>query len=88
MYSKHGFGPQVTRLSLDEVGRLVVDLRTFAKFRGQFVMYHPGMEQVSSRLVAPDHLNLSLSLQLLWTAPTWDGPEQVSTGQLCCLLFF
>ncbi|KAK3859680.1 hypothetical protein Pcinc_034224 [Petrolisthes cinctipes] len=68
---------QVTRLSLDEVGRLVVDLRTFAKFRGQFVLHHPGLEQVTSRLVAPDQLNFSLSLQLLWTAPTWDGPEQV-----------
>lgn len=82
MFSKHVFDAQITRLSLDEVGRLVVDLRTFAKFRGQFVMHHPGLEQLSSRLVAPDHLNLSLSLQLLWTSPTWDGPEQVSPGQL------
>lgn len=68
---------QVTRISIDESGRLVIDLKTVAKFRGQFVLQHPNLEDRSSRLVAPEDLEIQFALELVWTASTWDGPEQV-----------
>lgn len=68
---------QITRISIDESGRLVIDLKTMAKFRGQFVLHHPHLEDYSSHLKAPEELDIQFSLELLWTAATWDGPEQV-----------
>lgn len=68
---------QVTRISIDESGRLVIDLKTVAKFRGQFVLQHPNLEDHTSRLVAPEDLEIQFTLELMWTASTWDGPEQV-----------
>lgn len=66
-------------MSLDESGRLVIDITTHAKFRGQFVMQHPQLEQHISRLLPPSHLETQFSLELLWSASTWEGPEQVAT---------
>ncbi|KAG7168269.1 Extracellular matrix protein FRAS1-like, partial [Homarus americanus] len=68
---------QVTRISIDESGRLVIDLKTMAKFRGQFVLHHSNLDEYSSQLKAPKELDIQFSLVLLWTASTWDGPEQV-----------
>ncbi|XP_063885992.1 extracellular matrix organizing protein FRAS1-like isoform X2 [Scylla paramamosain] len=67
---------QVTRMSLDDSGRLVIDITTQAKFRGQFVMQHPHLERYVSRLIPPAHLETQFSLELLWSASTWEGPEQ------------
>ncbi|MPC64172.1 Extracellular matrix protein FRAS1 [Portunus trituberculatus] len=63
-------------MSLDDSGRLVIDITTQAKFRGQFVMQHPDLKQYMSRLVPPAHLETHFSLELLWSASTWEGPEQ------------
>ncbi|XP_069157214.1 extracellular matrix organizing protein FRAS1 [Procambarus clarkii] len=68
---------QVTRISIDESGRLVIDIKTMAKFRGQFVLHHPHLDEFNSQLKAPMELDILFSLELLWTASTWDGPEQV-----------
>ena len=64
-------------MSLDDSGRLVIDITTQAKFRGQFVMHHPKLGQHVSHLVPPTHLETQFSLELLWSASTWEGPEQV-----------
>ena len=63
---------------MDALGRLVLELKTNAKFRGQFVLSHPSNKSLTSHLDPPEDLNISLSLELVWTASTWDGPEQVS----------
>ncbi|CAL4166611.1 unnamed protein product, partial [Meganyctiphanes norvegica] len=68
---------QVTRISIDDSGRLVIDLKTWAKFRGQFVLQHPAMENEASSLKAPEDMDIKFALELLWTSSTWDGPEQV-----------
>ncbi|XP_064121126.1 extracellular matrix organizing protein FRAS1-like isoform X1 [Macrobrachium nipponense] len=68
---------QVTRITIDESGRLVIDLKTHAKFRGQFVLRHSGLEGQHSSLRAPEDMDIKFNLELLWTASTWDGPEQV-----------
>ncbi|KAK7080023.1 Extracellular matrix protein fras1 [Halocaridina rubra] len=68
---------QVTRITIDDSGRLVIDLKTVAKFRGQFVLHHSKLEGMHSLLKSPEDLDLNFSLDLLWTAATWDGPEQV-----------
>lgn len=65
-------------MSIDGSGRLVIDISTQAKFRGQFVMQHPELEQHTSRLIPPKHLESQFSLELVWSASTWEGPEQVS----------
>ncbi|XP_076043694.1 extracellular matrix organizing protein FRAS1-like [Oratosquilla oratoria] len=68
---------QITRISIDESGRLVIDLRTVAKFRGQFVLRHPVQDELESALEAPEDLDIKFTLELVWSASTWDGPEQV-----------
>ena len=67
----------MTRISIDNSGRLVIDLKTQAKFRGQFVLQHPAMENEASSLIAPEDMDIKFDLELLWTSSTWDGPEQV-----------
>ena len=68
---------QISRVSMDSSGHLVIDLKTTAKFRGQFVLRHPSKNELVSSLDAPKGLDISFNLELIWTASTWDGPEQV-----------
>ncbi|KAB7500158.1 Extracellular matrix protein FRAS1 [Armadillidium nasatum] len=68
---------QISRIHLDSSGRLIIEFSTMTKFRGQFVMNHPLKGEVESRLISPPELNLNFTLELLWSAETWDGPEQV-----------
>ncbi|XP_035245707.1 extracellular matrix protein FRAS1-like isoform X1 [Anguilla anguilla] len=69
---------QISRIYIREDGRLVVEFKTHAKFRGQFVPDHNTLPGHKSHLVAPDHLGgMEFDLQLLWSAPTFDTPVQL-----------
>ncbi|KAM9314134.1 FRAS1-related extracellular matrix protein 3 [Pholidichthys leucotaenia] len=64
-----------TSMRINEEGRLVVNFKTEARFRGQFVMSHPGTS-VSSMVMCADHPGLTFTLSLLRTEPTYNQPIQ------------
>ncbi|KAG7214448.1 hypothetical protein INR49_026879 [Caranx melampygus] len=69
---------QIIRIYIREDGRLVIEFKTHAKFRGQFVPEHHTLPGHKSRLMAPDHLGgIEFDMQLLWSAQTFDSPYQL-----------
>uniref|UniRef100_A0A4W3I1G5 Fraser extracellular matrix complex subunit 1 n=1 Tax=Callorhinchus milii TaxID=7868 RepID=A0A4W3I1G5_CALMI len=69
---------QIIRIYIREDGRLVIEFKTHAKFRGQFVMDHHTLPSQKSEIVAPGHLGgIEFDLQLLWSAQTFDSPYQL-----------
>lgn len=69
---------QVIRIYIHEDGRLVIEFKTHAKFRGLFVMEHHTVPGQHSIIVAPDHLGgIEFDLQLLWSAQSFDSPYQL-----------
>uniref|UniRef100_A0A8C5DN43 Calx-beta domain-containing protein n=1 Tax=Gouania willdenowi TaxID=441366 RepID=A0A8C5DN43_GOUWI len=64
-----------TSMRINEEGRLVVNFKTEARFRGQFVMSHPGAS-VSSMAMCADHPGLTFTLALVRTEPTYNQPMQ------------
>lgn len=69
---------QIIRIYIREDGRLVIEFKTHAKFRGQFVMEHHTLPDVKSFILTPDHLGgIEFDLQLLWSAQTFDSPHQL-----------
>uniref|UniRef100_A0A7N5KQV8 Extracellular matrix organizing protein FRAS1 n=1 Tax=Ailuropoda melanoleuca TaxID=9646 RepID=A0A7N5KQV8_AILME len=69
---------QIIRIYIREDGRLIIEFKTHAKFRGQFVMEHHTLPDVKSFILTPDHLGgIEFDLQLLWSAQTFDSPYQL-----------
>ncbi|XP_044921660.1 extracellular matrix organizing protein FRAS1 isoform X1 [Mustela putorius furo] len=69
---------QIIRIYIREDGRLVIEFKTHAKFRGQFVMEHHSLPDARSFILTPDHLGgIEFDLQLLWSAQTFDSPYQL-----------
>ncbi|KAM7391087.1 hypothetical protein PAMP_021803 [Pampus punctatissimus] len=69
---------QIIRIYIREDGRLVIEFKTHAKFRGQFVPEHHTLPGHKSHLMAPDHLGgIEFDIQLLWSAQTFDSPYQL-----------
>ncbi|KAJ8787731.1 hypothetical protein J1605_022762 [Eschrichtius robustus] len=69
---------QIIRIYIREDGRLVIEFKTHAKFRGQFVIEHHTLPDVKSFILTPDHLGgIEFDLQLLWSAQTFDSPYQL-----------
>ncbi|XP_045849209.1 extracellular matrix organizing protein FRAS1 isoform X2 [Meles meles] len=69
---------QIIRIYIREDGRLVIEFKTHAKFRGQFVTEHHSLPDVRSFILTPDHLGgIEFDLQLLWSAQTFDSPYQL-----------
>uniref|UniRef100_A0A8C7ZI10 Fras1 related extracellular matrix 3 n=1 Tax=Oryzias sinensis TaxID=183150 RepID=A0A8C7ZI10_9TELE len=64
-----------TSMRINEEGRLVVNFKTEARFRGQFVMSHPGTS-VSSVVMCADHPGLTFTLSLVRTEPSYNQPMQ------------
>ncbi|KAL6487767.1 hypothetical protein MHYP_G00043930 [Metynnis hypsauchen] len=64
-----------TSMRINEEGRLVVNFKTEARFRGQFVMSHPG-SSLSSMVMSADHPGLTFTLTLIRTEPTYNQPMQ------------
>ncbi|MBN3297142.1 FREM2 protein, partial [Amia calva] len=64
-----------TSMRINEEGRLVVNFKTEARFRGQFVMSHPGTS-LTSMVMSADHSGLTFTLSLVRTEPTYNQPVQ------------
>ncbi|KAK7166140.1 hypothetical protein R3I93_006042 [Phoxinus phoxinus] len=64
-----------TSMRINDEGRLVVNFKTEARFRGQFVMSHPGTT-LSSMVMSADHPGLTFTLSLVRTEPTYNQPMQ------------
>nr|XP_056711523.1 LOW QUALITY PROTEIN: extracellular matrix organizing protein FRAS1 [Euleptes europaea] len=69
---------QIIRIYIRDDGRLVVEFKTHAKFRGHFVMEHHTLPDAKSFIRTPDHLGgIEFDLQLLWSSQTFDSPYQL-----------
>ncbi|XP_042325028.1 extracellular matrix organizing protein FRAS1 [Sceloporus undulatus] len=69
---------QIIRIYIREDGRLVIEFKTHAKFRGHFVMEHHTLPDAKSFIMTPDHLGgIEFDLQLLWSGQTFDSPYQL-----------
>ncbi|XP_069098697.1 FRAS1-related extracellular matrix protein 3 [Pleurodeles waltl] len=64
-----------TSMRINEEGRLVVNFKTEIRFRGQFVMSHPGTS-LSSMVMSADHPGLTFTLSLVRSEPTFNQPVQ------------
>ncbi|XP_076458587.1 LOW QUALITY PROTEIN: extracellular matrix organizing protein FRAS1-like [Babylonia areolata] len=67
---------QIKRILIGRDGKLVIEFRTQAKFRGVYVISHHTAPGVESRVLAPKALAISLELQLTWSQRTFDSPHQ------------
>nr|XP_046207425.1 extracellular matrix organizing protein FRAS1-like [Oncorhynchus gorbuscha] len=69
---------QIIRIYIREDGRLVIEFKTHAKFRGQFVPEHHTLPGHKSHLMVPDHLGgIEFDMQLIWSAQSFDSPYQL-----------
>lgn len=68
----------VSKISMTDQGKLVIEFSTIAAFHGQFVKMHPGLVNQESRLLAPSGMlgNVEFGLELVWSQYTYDYPEQ------------
>ncbi|KAL3878630.1 hypothetical protein ACJMK2_030964 [Sinanodonta woodiana] len=64
-----------TGMRLQADGTLAVNFRTETRFRGQFVLSHPG-SSVVSRVTSPYQPGLTFTLSLLRSEPSFENPEQ------------
>uniref|UniRef100_A0A8C9QQD6 FRAS1 related extracellular matrix 2 n=1 Tax=Scleropages formosus TaxID=113540 RepID=A0A8C9QQD6_SCLFO len=64
-----------TSMRINEQGRLVVNFRTEARFRGVFVLSHHA-STLSSMVMCADHLGLTFRLTVVRSEPTYDQPLQ------------
>ncbi|KAM8940061.1 FRAS1-related extracellular matrix protein 3 [Pelodytes ibericus] len=64
-----------TSMRINDEGRLVVNFKTDIRFRGQFVMSHPGTS-LSSMIMSADHPELTFTLSLLRSEPSFGQPVQ------------
>ncbi|XP_036976570.1 FRAS1-related extracellular matrix protein 2-like [Acanthopagrus latus] len=72
-----------TSMRINEQGRLVVNFRTKARFRGLFVESHTGgrikraAPSMSSMVMSVDHPGLTFNLTLVRSEPTYNQPVQL-----------
>ncbi|KAG9351777.1 hypothetical protein JZ751_023028 [Albula glossodonta] len=64
-----------TSMRINEHGRLVVNFRTEARFRGLFVTSHPA-SSLASMVMCADHPGLTFNLSLVRSEPTYNQPLQ------------
>uniref|UniRef100_H3AF05 FRAS1 related extracellular matrix 2 n=2 Tax=Latimeria chalumnae TaxID=7897 RepID=H3AF05_LATCH len=64
-----------TSMRINEEGRLVVNFRTEARFRGLFVMSHPA-SSLTSMIMSADHPGLTFTISLVRSEPTYNQPMQ------------
>ncbi|KAL6471425.1 hypothetical protein MHYP_G00200750 [Metynnis hypsauchen] len=62
-------------MRINEQGRLVVNFRTEARFRGLFVTSHPA-SPLTSMIMCADHPGLTFNLSLVRSEPTYNQPMQ------------
>ncbi|XP_058489808.1 FRAS1-related extracellular matrix protein 2b [Solea solea] len=64
-----------TSMRINGQGRLVVNFRTEARFRGLFVFAHPA-SPLTSMVMCPDHPGLTFNVSLVRSEPTYNQPIQ------------
>ncbi|XP_040029913.2 FRAS1-related extracellular matrix protein 2b [Gasterosteus aculeatus] len=64
-----------TSMRINGQGRLVVNFRTEARFRGLFVFAHPA-SPMTSMVMCPDHPGLTFNISLVRNEPTYNQPIQ------------
>ncbi|KAI3354096.1 hypothetical protein L3Q82_018646 [Scortum barcoo] len=64
-----------TSMRINSQGRLVVNFRTEARFRGLFVFAHAA-SPLTSMVMCPDHPGLTFNLSLVRSEPTYNQPIQ------------
>nr|XP_023681767.1 FRAS1-related extracellular matrix protein 2-like [Paramormyrops kingsleyae] len=64
-----------TSMRINDAGRLVVNFRTEARFRGLFVLSHPASDR-SSMVLCTDHPGLSFTLSLIRSEASYNHPLQ------------
>ncbi|KAG8134574.1 hypothetical protein E2320_007682, partial [Naja naja] len=64
-----------TSMQINDEGRLVVHFRTEIRFRGQFIISHPGTS-LSSVVMSSDHPGLTFTLNLSQSEQTFNQPMQ------------
>ncbi|XP_061537316.1 FRAS1-related extracellular matrix protein 2b [Phycodurus eques] len=64
-----------TSMRINEQGRLVVNFRTEARFRGLFVSRHPA-SALTSMVMCADHPGVTFNLSLVRSEPTYNQPIQ------------
>uniref|UniRef100_A0A9J8DE10 FRAS1 related extracellular matrix 2b n=1 Tax=Cyprinus carpio carpio TaxID=630221 RepID=A0A9J8DE10_CYPCA len=64
-----------TSMRINEQGRLVVNFRTEARFRGLFVTAHSA-SPMTSMVICADHPGLTFNLSLVRSEPTYNQPMQ------------
>uniref|UniRef100_A0A3P8U1K2 FRAS1 related extracellular matrix 2a n=1 Tax=Amphiprion percula TaxID=161767 RepID=A0A3P8U1K2_AMPPE len=65
-----------TSMRINDQGRLVVNFRTKAHFRGLFVESHSSATSMSSMVMSVDHPGLTFNLTLVRSEPTYNQPVQ------------
>uniref|UniRef100_A0A8C6XPC6 FRAS1 related extracellular matrix 3 n=1 Tax=Naja naja TaxID=35670 RepID=A0A8C6XPC6_NAJNA len=67
-----------TSMQINDEGRLVVHFRTEIRFRGQFIISHPGKAStsLSSVVMSSDHPGLTFTLNLSQSEQTFNQPMQ------------
>ncbi|XP_026524411.1 FRAS1-related extracellular matrix protein 3 [Notechis scutatus] len=64
-----------TSMQINDEGRLVVHFRTEIRFRGQFIISHPGTS-LASMVMSSDHPGLTFTLNLSQSEQTFNQPMQ------------
>lgn len=64
----------VSKISMTENGRLIIEFSTVPSFHGQFIKQR--LDGVQSFIRPPDDLSTKFNLELVWSQYTYDYPEQ------------
>ncbi|CAK8671603.1 unnamed protein product [Clavelina lepadiformis] len=68
---------QVLRIKIRDDGKLEIDFKTRAKFRGLFVSEHRTLPGKESQIVPPEGMNIGFKLTNMWSEETFDSPYQL-----------
>ncbi|XP_069123568.1 extracellular matrix organizing protein FRAS1-like [Argopecten irradians] len=68
---------QVLKVLVGRDGKLVIDLKTHAKFRGMYVLKHHTLPGIESRILPPEGMAITFDLTLMWGQQTFDSPHQL-----------
>ncbi|CAF0709362.1 unnamed protein product [Brachionus calyciflorus] len=64
----------VSKISMTENGKLIIEFSTVPSFHGQFMKSHTNGQE--SMIISPDGLDVNFNLELIWSQYTYDYPEQ------------
>ncbi len=70
------FSLAVKKVSIQNDGKLFIELSTLPSFNGHFVKSHPSLSMYKSRIYGPDD-NIDFTLDLFWTQYSEDQPRQI-----------